>query len=225
MVRGVAQKPKSSIAQALQFDLDALLVSGYIRRMTETLKAIFNRSAEVKSKIANDAQLLRSVDMAAKKMLEVIRSGGTIYSCGNGGSTCDSMHLTEELIARFKRDRPGIKAMHFHDPGAITCWSNDYGYDTLFERYVKTFCGVNDCLVAISTSGNSPNILKAIHAARACGTFTIGLGGKDGGQMKDLCDIALIAPATETERIQECHITIIHAWCELIETALCDVAD
>ncbi len=200
--------------------LDGAVTLRYIPIMIETIKSIFSSSAEIKSVIAADPVFLNSIAASADKMLECIRNGGTIYSCGNGGSACDSMHLTEELVARFKRERPGIKAMHFQDPGSLTCWSNDYSYDSLFERYVKTFCGAKDCLVVISTSGNSSNILKAVDAAKSCGTFTIGLSGKGGGQIKENCDLCLVVPADVTERIQEIHITIIHTWCELIETAL-----
>ena len=188
--------------------------------MTKAIAKLLADSAAAKTRMAQDQGLLKAIEQAANQMIRSIKAGGTVYSCGNGGSACDSMHLSEELIARFKLDRPGIRAMHMHDPGVLTCWSNDYEYASVFERYVKTFCGSKDVLLAISTSGNSPNILKALQAARACGTFSIGLGGRNGGALKDSCDLAIVVPAQETERIQECHITVIHILCELIESSL-----
>jgi D-sedoheptulose 7-phosphate isomerase len=128
------------------------------------------------------------------------------------------MHLCEELVARYKRSRKGIRAHHFLDAGTITCWANDYAFDEAFGRYADTFCTDKDVLVAISTSGNSKNILNAVSAAKAKGSKVIGLSGKDGGELRNLADVPLVIPSSETERIQEVHITIIHIWCELLET-------
>jgi len=189
--------------------------------MSDTIAKLFRDSSELKAKIAADQALLGQIERGAYQLINTIRDGGTIYSCGNGGSACDAMHFTEELIARFKAERPGIKAMHMMDPSTMTCWSNDYQFESVFERYVKTFCGPKDVLVGFSTSGNSPNILRAMAASKATKTFSIGLGGKDGGKMKESCDLAIVVPSTATERIQEAHITIVHIWCELIERALC----
>lgn len=187
--------------------------------MAINLSEIFTRSASIKSAIANDKNLLRAIEHAGLELLAAIKRHGVIYSCGNGGSTSDAMHLTEELVARYKRERPGIKAMHFMDPGVLTCWSNDYAFEGVFERQVKTFCTKADALVAISTSGNSKNVINAVQAAKVLGTKTIGLLGKNGGKLASMCDIPIVVPADDTERIQECHITIIHAWCEMIEGA------
>ncbi len=188
--------------------------------MRNSIAAILRESAELKNKVASDAQLISEIDRAAQKMLAVIRADGTIYSCGNGGSTCDAMHLTEELVARYKRARPGIRAMHFADAGTITCWSNDYEFESAFERQAQTFCTKNDFFVGISTSGNSKNVLRAIKAAKAKGTFCVGLLGRDGGTIRPECDVAIVIPEKLTERIQELHITIIHIWMELVEVAL-----
>lgn len=128
------------------------------------------------------------------------------------------MHLVEELVARYKRERPGVRAHHFGDPSTLTCWSNDYSFEGAYERQVKTFCGPNDLLIAISTSGNSKNIVRAVTAAKALGTYVVGFLGKDGGVLKPLCNTAIVVPSSETERIQEVHITIIHILCELLET-------
>lgn len=188
--------------------------------MANTIADILSRSAEIKSAMAQDTVFLGQIQKAADMLVACVRKGGTIYSCGNGGSACDSMHLTEELVARYKRERPGIKAAHMQDGAMLTCWSNDYEYASVFERYADTFCGPADALVAISTSGKSDSILRAVRKARAKGTATIGLTGKGGGELKGLCDAALVVPADETERIQEAHITIVHIFCELLETSL-----
>jgi D-sedoheptulose 7-phosphate isomerase len=100
----------------------------------------------------------------------------------------------------------------------LTCWGNDISFEEAFARYAETFCSSKDVLVAISTSGNSKNVIRAVEAARAKGTFVIGLTGKDGGKLAPLCDVAIIVPSSATERIQEVHITCIHAWCEIMET-------
>lgn len=186
--------------------------------MQETIASLLTESAALKARIAADKGLLASLERAAAQLMKTIKAGGTIYSCGNGGSTCDAMHFTEELVARYKRERPGIKAMHLHDASTLTCWSNDYGFETVFARQIETFCGPNDTVVGFSTSGNSPNIIAAVHAAKARGAVTIGMLGKEGGKLAGLCDIPLIVPSSATERIQEAHITFIHIFCELIET-------
>jgi D-sedoheptulose 7-phosphate isomerase len=188
--------------------------------MQKEITEILNRSSAVKAEIARNADLCGMIGRAAEAMIKCAREGGTVYSCGNGGSACDAMHLAEELVARYKRERPGIRAMHLMDPGTLTCWSNDYDFSGTFERQVQTFCTSKDVLVAFSTSGNSENILKAVEAARKAGTPVIGLTGKGGGKMAPLCTMPLVIPATETERIQEAHITIVHILCELLETRL-----
>jgi len=187
--------------------------------MQATIAELLSQSAALKQSIAADPVLLGALERATLQLKRTVASGGTIYSCGNGGSTCDAMHFTEELVARYKRERPGIKAAHFHDPSVITCWSNDYTFETVFERQAKTFCGPHDTLVGISTSGNSANVIHAVRAAKEKGTTTIGLLGKDGGQLAKMCDIPLVVPANATERIQEAHITFIHIFCELLERA------
>ena len=188
--------------------------------MLPTIKDLFLASAALKNSLAANDAFLKGVESAARQLAKTAKSGGVIYACGNGGSACDAAHLAEELVARYKRERPGIKAMHFSDPGTLTCWSNDYEFVSVYERQAQTFCGKSDTLIAISTSGNSENILRAAKAAKAAGTYVIGLTGRDGGKLATLCDCALVVPAKETERIQEAHITVIHIWCELLETAL-----
>lgn len=157
---------------------------------------------------------------AAEKLCEIFRSGGRLYTCGNGGSTCDSMHLVEELVARYKRERPGIAAHHLCDPSTMTCWSNDYTFDSVFARQVETLVGSTDALAVFSTSGNSDNIVAALKAARKIGCTTVGFLGKDGGAAAKLCDFAIIVPSDITSHIQEAHAVFIHAICEAVETSL-----
>lgn len=186
--------------------------------MSEALvHSLLRDSAAVKQAIINDAACVQAINRSAERMVQVVREGGTIFSCGNGGSACDAMHFTEELVSRYKRERPGIRAMHFLDPSALSCWANDYKFDGVFERQAQTFCTARDLLVALSTSGNSKNVIAAVRAARAKGCACIGLTGKNGGALAGECDETIIVPSNETERIQEAHITIIHIWCELIE--------
>ena len=184
----------------------------------ETIKEIFRDSCAIREKILSDGLILDKIEQAAEMLLACVKQGGTIYACGNGGSSNDAMHLVEELVARYKRERPGIKAMHFMDAAVLTCWSNDYSFDGVFERQVQTFCNKNDVLLALSTSGNSLNVVKAVNACKKSGTKTIALLGKDGGELSKIADLSIIAPSNQTERIQEVHITIIHIFCELLET-------
>ena len=185
--------------------------------MKDTISQIFTDAASLKSKIATDDRFIDSVATAASILKEATNTGGVIYACGNGGSACDAMHLTEELVARFKRERLGIKAMHFIDGSTISCWGNDYSYEGVFKRYAETFCSPRDVLVVISTSGNSKNLILAAQAAKDRGTKVIGLLGKGGGSLLSLCDAAIVVPSESTERIQEIHISVIHTFCEILE--------
>ena len=188
--------------------------------MTDVIRTALRDSIAVKSAILESPELVKGIQLAATKMVSTAKAGGTIFVCGNGGSSCDSMHFVEELVARYKRDRPGIRAQHFSEPGILTCWSNDYEFASVFERQAETFCKPGDILVGISTSGNSENVLRAVTAAKRKGAWTLGLLGRDGGKMRSACDHALIVPSPATERIQEAHITIIHILCELVETGV-----
>jgi len=185
--------------------------------LKQVIESHIRRSSEVK------LSLLKQQDTITKiidSVVAVSKQGGTIYSCGNGGSACDAMHLTEELIARYLRERPGIKAQHFCDSSTLSCWSNDYNYDSVFERQASTFTTKADALIVFSTSGNSPNILKAIEAANANGATTIALLGKGGGKAKSLAKLSLVVDSDATAHIQECHITLVHIICDRLEVAL-----
>jgi len=165
-------------------------------------------------------ELAPQVVRVAARMADAFRAGNRLYACGNGGSACDAMHLVEELVARYKADRPGLPAHHLLDAPTLTCWSNDYDYESAFRRQVQTLARPGDVFVAISTSGNSANVLRAVEAARERGVYVVGLTGRDGGAMRALCDEAVVVPSHATERIQEAHITLIHLLCELVEGTL-----
>ena len=136
----------------------------------DAIRAIFDSTRELRASILNNGTLIDAIEQSSQLLLETIQNKGTIYSCGNGGSACDAMHFTEELVARYKRERPGIKAMHLMDPGTLTCWSNDYEFDSVFSRQVETFAMSQDILCVLTTSGNSQNILNAITTAKEKGT-------------------------------------------------------
>jgi len=136
---------------------------------------------------------------------------------GNGGSMCDAMHFAEELTGRFRKERIPYPAIAISDPSHLTCVANDYGFEEVFARGVQAYAQPNDVVIGISTSGNSPNVIKAIRKAQELGCFTIALLGKDGGALKDACDYELIVRAETTDRIQEIHTLIIHIIIEGIE--------
>jgi len=161
-----------------------------------------------------------SIARVAESLLRALEAGGHILSCGNGGSMCDAMHFAEELSARYRKDRPALAAMAISDPSHLTCVANDYGFDQVFARGVDAWGRAGDVLLALSTSGNSPNVIAAAHAARARQMQIIGLLGRDGGALLPLCDLAIVVPAETSDRIQEVHIKVIHIVIELIERAM-----
>lgn len=148
------------------------------------------------------------------------QSGGTIFTCGNGGSACDAMHLAEELVARYLRERPGIRAQHLIDSGTMTCWANDYDFHSVFRRQVETLVEPRDVVIGFSTSGNSPNVLQAIEAANRLGANTVALTGRDGGKLASLAKLSLIVDSKLTSHIQEAHVSIVHILCDLLEQQL-----
>lgn len=161
------------------------------------------------------------IENASNLMVNSINDGGKIISCGNGGSMCDAMHFAEELSGRYRDDRSAIAALSISDPSHISCVANDYGYEFVFSRYIEAIGQANDVLLAISTSGNSMNVLRAIEAAKTKGMKIIGLTGKDGGAMAELCDVEIRAPHSDyADRAQEIHIKVIHAFIDSIEKKL-----
>lgn len=156
----------------------------------------------------------------ADHMLAALKSGGKLLACGNGGSLCDSAHFVEELTGRFRKDRPPIAAIACADAGHITCTANDYGFDVIFSRWITALARKGDCVLLLSTSGNSPNILLAAKAARDAGAMVLGLAGKGGGKLAAACDVCLTCPGQTADRIQELHKLALHTFVELIEAGL-----
>jgi len=152
-----------------------------------------------------------------KLIAEKHRLGYKGLVCGNGGSACDAMHYAEELTGRFRKDRKALPAISLTDASHITCVGNDYGFEYIFSRGVEAYGQENDYLIAISTSGNSPNVIKAVEVAKGLNMLTIGLLGKDGGLLKDMVDFSFVVKAETSDRIQEVHILIIHTIIEGVE--------
>lgn len=187
----------------------------------DLIKHSFEEAQQVLNDFVKEEQNLVQVKAAGDLLVEVFRQGGKVLSCGNGGSLCDAMHFAEELTGRFRHDRAALPAIAIADPSHMTCVSNDMGFECIFAKYIEALGKKGDVLLAISTSGNSGNILQAIGAARKAGMKIIGLTGKDGGQMKDQCDVCLVVPwKAYSDRIQEIHIKIIHILIEYIENEL-----
>ncbi|MFT5779059.1 MAG: D-sedoheptulose 7-phosphate isomerase [Crocinitomicaceae bacterium] len=177
----------------------------------------FSEAAEI-LQLFNTSENHAKIAEAGAIMVKSLKNGGKIISCGNGGSMSDAMHFAEELTGRFRDDRPSISAVSISDPSHITCVGNDYGFDFIFSRYIEGAGRENDVLLGISTSGNSANVLNAIAAAKKKGMKVIGLTGKTGGQMSDLCDLEIRAPHSEyADRAQEIHIKVIHSLIGFIE--------
>lgn len=188
---------------------------------TDLIRKELQQAADVLSKFLSDEENIQAIGKAAELIIDSIRNGGTVYSCGNGGSMCDAMHFAEELSGRFRADRKALPAISISDPSHITCVANDYGFEHIFSRYVDAMGKKNDILFAISTSGNSRNIINAVKAAKEKGMKVIGLTGKDGGALKSLVDVEIRAPHSEfSDRVQEIHIKVIHTLILIVEKSL-----
>lgn len=162
-----------------------------------------------------------SVSQAIDACVQSLQKGGKLMLCGNGGSAADSQHLAAEFTGRFSKDRPPIAAVALStDTSALTCIGNDYSFNDIFSRQLQALGKAGDCLIAISTSGNSGNVLAAVAAAKSLGISTIGLLGRDGGKLKAQCDISIVVPSQVTARIQEAHILIGHSLCGAVELKL-----
>jgi D-sedoheptulose 7-phosphate isomerase len=161
------------------------------------------------------------VERSAQAMAQSLRAGGKLMLCGNGGSAADCQHIAAEFTGRFRGERAPLAAMALStDTSALTCIGNDYGFEHVFARQVRALGRRGDCLIAISTSGRSPNVLRAVEAAHEAGMTTIALTGGTGGPLASACNWVVTVPCDQTARIQEAHIFIGHSWCALIEEAL-----
>tara|TARA_B100000579_G_scaffold437380_1_gene466481 strand:- start:309 stop:887 length:579 start_codon:yes stop_codon:yes gene_type:complete len=185
--------------------------------MSDRIINEIKESIKVKSDIIKDASLLMKIESLANEILKSIENGGKIIFCGNGGSFADSQHLAAEFVSRLRFDRPPLPSVALGTNSSnITAVANDYGYEEVFSREIISIGEESDIFIPISTSGNSLNILKAIKSAKDKKIKVIGLSGKDGGKMKDICDLILV-PSKSTEKIQESHIMIGHIVCSIVE--------
>ena len=177
--------------------------------MQDMIKAELQAHQEVTT--ATMKTLIPTIEEMAKVVIDRLQRGNKILICGNGGSASDAQHIVAELVGRYKSTRRGLPAIALNtDTSALTAIANDFGYETVFSRQVEALANSGDLLIAISTSGNSANIIKALKVAREMGCGTLGLSGRDGGEMNSLCDINLIVPSIDTPRIQEIHILVGH---------------
>ena len=179
----------------------------------------FQQSLEELSSLAMACgPLAPSVEAAGGAILSALLGGHKLMTCGNGGSAADALHLAEELVGRYSRERRALAGLCLNaDPTAITCICNDYGYEQVFSRGVEALGKKGDVLVGFTTSGNSKNVLKAFEAGRSLGIVTVLLAGKDGGLAKGVCDHEIIIPSANTARIQEMHTLVMHQWLEMID--------
>lgn len=176
-------------------------------------------SADIKRMMAQN--LSDVIANAAKIVIDAYKGGGKVLLIGNGGSAADAQHIAAELVGRFKLERIGLPAIALStNTSILTALSNDYEYDTVFSRQLEALANDNDVLIAITTSGTSLNILKAVKVARSKSVKVIGLTGRNGGKLKDMADLTIIVPSNNTPRIQEAHITIGHIICDLVEREL-----
>lgn len=193
-----------------------------------------NKASEIKhvwQNCLNDAQITlnrfmsdpENIDKCSRfsqLLIDTVRSGGNVFSCGNGGSHCDAMHFAEELTGRYRKDRRALGALALGDASHVTCVSNDYGFQHIFSRQIQGLARTGDLLIGLSTSGNSENVIQAVLAAKEKGVKTVCLLGKDGGKLKNMADLSIVIPAQTSDRIQELHIKIIHTVIETLERDL-----
>lgn len=186
--------------------------------MKEFVKHQLQEAQNCLETFLNDETNIEKIAAAGQLMSQTILNGGKIISCGNGGSMSDAMHFAEELTGRYKESRNPIPAIAISDPGYLSCVANDFGYDFVFSRFVEGVGNTGDVLLAISTSGNSKNVIEAAKAAQEKNIKVVALTGKDGGSLAELADIEIRAPKSEyADRAQEIHIKVIHTLIGIIE--------
>jgi D-sedoheptulose 7-phosphate isomerase len=189
--------------------------------MRSEIDAALSDAANAVARLRADAGALRAIETAAGTLVTAFRARRRVFGCGNGGSMCDAMHFAEELSGRFRGDRPPLAAVAISDPAHLTCTANDYGFEQVFARYVEAHGAAGDVLVAISTSGKSPNILAAAASARSAGLSVIALTGIAGSPLAARADVEICTPVGRySDRIQELHIKVLHILIELVERAL-----
>jgi D-sedoheptulose 7-phosphate isomerase len=189
--------------------------------MQERIKSAIEESIALKQAILADETIIKLLEQIVEACMATFRADGKVLFCGNGGSAADAQHLAAEFSGRFYYDRPPLFAEALHVNGSyLTAVSNDYSYNESYARMLKAMGRKGDVLFALSTSGNSANIIRAAEVAREQEMIVVGFTGKSGGQLASLCDHLLNIPSTDTPRIQECHMLMGHLVCELVEAAL-----
>lgn len=195
----------------------------FVLRGAELARARFEESARVKRALADASAEV--VARAAALIYECLRDGHKVLICGNGGSAADAQHIAGEFVGRFLKERRALPAVALTtDTSILTAIGNDYAFDVVFSRQVEALGEPGDVLIGITTSGNSPDVLRAVEAARRIGLRTIGLTGQSGGKLAPLAELCICVPTTATPRIQEGHIAIAHVVCELVEDAVVEAA-
>ncbi len=168
-----------------------------------------------------DSRYMESVEEAGKLLVKTLKNGGKILLAGNGGSAADAQHFAGEMIGRFMFDRAALPALSLcTDPSVVSCIANDYGYEAVFARQLEGLGKKGDVFVPVSTSGNSENLIQAVVSAKKMGISSVGFLGKDGGQLKEMCDISIIIPSNDTPRIQEFHTFTTHVLCDYLERCM-----
>lgn len=189
--------------------------------MRKHISAVLSEAQKSLGSLMENNCTMDAIERAAKVLISCFESSGRVFSCGNGGSMCDAMHFAEELSGRFRKNRKGLPALAISDPGYLSCVSNDFGYEYVFSRYIESHAGKGDCLLGISTSGSSKNVIAAVQMARDKGITAITLTGRPGSALGKIADIDICAPGGHfADRSQELHIKIIHILIELIERKL-----
>jgi D-sedoheptulose 7-phosphate isomerase len=186
----------------------------------EEIRRQLEESARVKQSFSGE--LIGRIAQLAEKSAAALRGGGKLVFFGNGGSAADALHLAAELVVRLRTDRKGLAALALTtNPSVLTAAGNDYGFEQIFSRQIESLVAPQDILVALSTSGNSPNVIRGVEAGRARGAYLVAFTGETGGQLAGKVDLLLNVPSNDAQRIQECHITIGHIACSLIERLAC----
>jgi D-sedoheptulose 7-phosphate isomerase len=189
-------------------------------KASEIWQTSFNEARQALGQFLESPKTLELCMRFSGMLVDTMKSGHNLFTCGNGGSHCDAMHFAEELTGRYRKDRRALGALALGDASHVTCVSNDYGFEHIFARQVEGLGRPGDMLVGLSTSGNSANVIHAFETAKKKNIKTVALLGRDGGKLKDLADLAIIVPGHSSDRIQELHIKLIHIVIEVLEREL-----
>ncbi len=186
--------------------------------MINNIKASLREAKKALDDLISNDETIFQIELAAKILIESFEKGNRVFSCGNGGSMADSMHFAEELTGRYRKNRQAYPAMSISDPSHLTCVANDFGYDHVFSRYIEAHGSKGDTLIAISTSGNSPNVIKASKTAKSLGIKVVALTGKVNQNFFDLSEVYICTPGGQfADRTQELHIKVLHILIEMVE--------